>query len=183
MSGRRGATLAEVLVASMLSLLLLGVVVSIYFLAQRGWTKNYRLQTAQASCLTTVARLREDYRRSRPGSAQIQGEVLSLPCYDDGSGQMAWDSSGDTVWRCWIQYRWKDSVLQRRQIPIEPARLDPGAPPAWPAGELGHRVGQNLTRCQWSLTGALLQCQAESQFEGVASATHLRVLPQLYQPD
>lgn len=183
MKTTRAATLAELLVASTLSFLLLGLVVTVFLLARRGWTKTYRLQTAQASCLITMARLREDFRRSRPGSTLIQGDVLSLPCYDDGSGQVAWDSSGDTVWRCWIQYRWRDHVLQRRQIPIEPASTEPGSAPAWPPGEPGHRVGLNLTRCQWSLTGSMLQCQAESQFEGAVSATHLRVLPHLYQPD
>ncbi|MFN8608169.1 MAG: prepilin-type N-terminal cleavage/methylation domain-containing protein [Vulcanimicrobiota bacterium] len=111
---RRGFTLAEVVVASSVGLLLVGLVSSIFILASQGWNKTSRLQTAQQSTLVAVTRLREDFRRSRR-SATIQGPVLSFLSFDDGSGSTAWDTTGTIFWKCWVQYRWKEGVLERRQ--------------------------------------------------------------------
>lgn len=182
---RRAFTLAEVLVASSLSFLLLGLVASCWMLVSQGWKKTYRLQTVQESSLVSTTRLREDFRRSKPGSARIDGSTLSFLVHDDGSGESSWDSSGQILWRCWVQYRWLHDKLERRQVALAQPQPEPAeAAPVWPEGGTGHRLGRELTSCRWSLDGGvLLQMRTQSEFEGVQSAAFLRVTPFLYQPD
>lgn len=182
---KRAFTLAEVLVGASLSLLILGLLVSVCLLMSRCWRKTSRLQTAQASTLVAVTRLREDYRQSKPGSASIQGPVLSFLSDQDGSGLPAWDNTGALLWKCWVQYRWHNQSLERRQVALAPPASEPGgSPPTWPDGEEGHHIGLNLVTCSWTLTGtALLDISLNSEFETSSSASRLRILPSLYQPD
>lgn len=182
---RRGFTLAEVVVASSVGLLLVGLVSSIFILASQGWNKTSRLQTAQQSTLVAVTRLREDFRRSRPESATIQGPVLSFLSFDDGSGSTAWDTTGTIFWKCWVQYRWKEGVLERRQSNLAaPATEVSDPPPAWPDDKSANKLGQHLVRCDWRLLGqVVLDVSLQSEFEKQRSDAHLSVLPSLYQPD
>ncbi len=180
----RGFTLAEVLVGSTLSLLLLGLAVTVWTLASSGWKKTYRLQTAQDSTLVTATRIRDDYRRSKPQSARVDGPVLSFLAFDDGKAQPAWDSTGAVVWKCWVQYRWQNQVLERRQVDLASPGSEPSEPvPAWPDDKKGHLLGRDLKNCSWTLAGVLLEVSMDSEFEKVGSASRLRVLPALYQPD
>ncbi|MBN9414233.1 MAG: prepilin-type N-terminal cleavage/methylation domain-containing protein [Candidatus Eremiobacteraeota bacterium] len=181
----RGFTVAEVLVASTISLLVLGLVISCWMLVTQGWRKTYRLQTVQESTMVSTTRLREDYRRSKPGSARIDGPTLSFLVYDDGSGESSWDPSGQILWRCWVQYRWQNQVLRRRQVALATPLSEPGQlPPAWTEPAEGHRLGRDLTACDWTLQGGvLLQVRTKSEFEEVPSSAFLRVTPFLYQPD
>lgn len=175
---RRGLTLPELLLAGALSLLLLYLVTQTVLLCSKAWRRNSLHQTAQSATLVAVTRLREDYKRSKPGSAVISGPVLSFLSYDDGSERVAWNATGELAWRCWIQYRWEASVLSRRQQPFSPA------PPAWPAGAAGsQRLAPGLVRCDWKLSGNRLEVQVESRAEEVASYSHLRMLPALYGQD
>lgn len=181
---RRGFTLAELLVASGLSLLLLGLVVTCWLLAGQGWRKTYRQQTAQQSTLVVQTRLREDYRRAKPGSARIVGDVLSFLSYDDGEGEPAWEPTGQISWRCWIQYRWRNRMLERRQVALAAAQSEPEeTPPAWASEIPGRRLGRELVDWSWLLRGVLLEIRLSSRYEDAESAAWLRVLPFLYQPD
>lgn len=174
---KRGLTLTEVLLAGALSLLLLGLVTQTVLLCRKTWRRNSLHQSAQSATLVAVTRLREDFKRSKPGSAVISGPVLSFLSYDDGSQRVAWNPTGELAWRCWIQYRWEGSVLSRRQQPFSPF------PPAWPAGAVSQRLAPGLVRCHWAVSGNRLEVQVESRAEEVASYSHLRMLPALYGQD
>ncbi len=182
---RRGSTLAEVLVASSVSLLLLGLVVSCWVLASRGWARTYHMQSAQQETMIPLGRLQQDYRRANPDSQAItlEGDTLSFLSSENGDGSTAWDSNGQVLWRAWVQYRWRDGVLRRRQVEVAPSADPDISVPPWPDNAPSHIVARELGSWQWAVRGTTLDVAVECRREGEVSAVRLQVLPFLYQPD
>ena len=175
---RRALTLVEVLLAGSLGLLLLGLLIQTVEISRRGWRQTINLQSAQSATLVAATRLREDFRKSKPRSASLAGPVLSFVTYDDGSNPLAWDSTGQIIWRGWVQYRWLDQKLQRRHMPLAEVA------PAWEPSVRGQSLAPDLIRCEWSLAaGGLLEVRLESRSQNASSYSQLRLLAFLYGRD
>lgn len=180
---KHGFTLAEVIVAGSVSLLLLALVLSCWTLASRGWSRTYSMQSAQQETMIPLGRLQQDFRRANPEAIHLQGDTLSFLSSDNGDGSVAWDSTGEVLWRCWVQYRWRDGLVRRRQVDLTPSSSPPEPVPPWPDNAPSHIVARGLESWQWTVRGAALDVAAECRREREVSAVRLQVMPFLYQSD
>jgi len=184
---RKGATLAEILVAGGLLLVVLGLFVPIWTLAMKTWSRSQEMQSTQRDILALSYRLRRDYLASRPESLQVsQGggiTLLSFLSYEAVQGtHTVWTETGDVMWRKWVQYRYeKGSVRRREEALPSPTPDPPSLPPSWlPKGS--HVLATHLTAFQ--VTGGLtLRVQISAQDGKSLTSTQVSVMPALYGMD
>lgn len=186
---RRGMTMAEVLIASALSVLLLGLVMWLYLSLQRTWQRGEQRQQAVRDGLIVTSRLREDYRASLPGKASLSqlgnDQLLSFPSYQGAEGTI-WDEQGQVLWRKWVQYRYQPATqsLFRRETARTPASAEVSeASPAWPDDAPSHRLSSHLSDFQVQVQHSQLQVNGRVALETSQSPLYLFVYPQLYGLD
>lgn len=192
MQRRRAVSLAEVLVASSLSLLLLGLMLWIYQAVQRTWHHGDLRQQAVREALIISARLRQDYRSSRPGSVQLASSgsdwLLSFPSYEGTGPEVGnlWNELGQVLWRKWVQYRFSGASqsLFRREL----ARTTPGprvneAPPPWGVDPPGHLLSNHLSECRLTIQQSRLEMNGIVRLGTSHSPVILRLYSQLYGLD
>lgn len=187
---RSGYTLAEVLVASVLSVLLLGLMLQIGRICWRGWNTVQMRQGAQQNALAVVARLRRDFHGAMPSSVSVSPESdgwrLSFLSRSDGRQQVGWDSTGQLLWRSWIQYRFSstDHTVFRRQTSLTSATARPPLqPPSWPANEPGSLLSSEIRESQVTAAQGKLDATFLVGSSDFAITTRLRMLCQLYGED
>jgi hypothetical protein len=179
---KRGVTLAEVLLTSSLTLLVLALVVPLYKTMRQILTTTQLTQLLQTESLTVSQRLRSDYLTARPGSLVVGPGLISFLSYREGLS--SWDERGQIVWRKWIQYRYQSPRLERREILLRPPSTTPvGDPPPWPSRERGATLARYLSRFEARVIGSTLEVTFTSSSQGQISASQISLLPQLYGSD
>lgn len=186
---RRGITLAEVLIAGTLSVLLLGLVMWLYLSLQKTWQRGEQRQQAVRDGLIVTSRLRQDYRASLPGKASLSqlgsDQLLSFPSYEGAEGAI-WDEKGQVLWRKWVQYRYQPSTqsLFRRETARTPATPEVSeSNPAWPDDAVSHRLSCHLSEFQVQVQHSQLQVNGRVALDTSQSPIFLFVYPQLYGLD
>ena len=192
MGRRRAFTLAEVLVAAALTVLLLGLITQLFLSLRLTWDRGELRQQSVRESIVVTSRLRADFRDSKPGQAQLtqQGSdwMLSFPsCAGSGeSPGTLWSDKGQILWRKWVIYRYHGEThsLFRREVarPAVEAEVSE-APPAWVEDSANHRLSEHLSQWQMSLQGEQLQATGLIRLESASSPIYLQIYPQLYGLD
>ena len=179
---RRGLTLAEVLLASGLAVLSIGLLLPLYRTVHQILWATQRTQMLQTESLGISQRLRHDYLSARPGSLVIQAGVISFLSYRENLS--AWDERGLILWRKWVQYRHRQARLERREVPLSTPSSSPGnTPPNWPEEEAGSLVSRHLSRFEARSLGITLEVTFTTRQESQICPSQISVLPQLYGSD
>ncbi|MBT9584835.1 hypothetical protein IV102_15935 [bacterium] len=190
--GRTGLTLAEVLVAGGLFLLILGFFVPVFRICWRSWSRGEDLQATQRATLSLTSRLRHDFANSLPESLRVEksasNTLLSFISFDASAGQQTmWTEKGEIIWRKWVQYKFdaSDQTVRRREVALTPPTEEPSAsPPAWDI-RTSHPVARNVSRFDLdSASGQVrLHVYVLANQGGAESATDISVLPAVYALD
>lgn len=181
MKNRQGLTLAELLVAAVVGLLLLGLGAQIWKLERKAWTGLGEAQEAQSSCLTASQSVRKDFENALPDSLQSRRAASDFEfgfLWSEG----LWDETGEARPRGWILYRYLSGkqTLERLVIPL--ASGVPTAAPPLPVWQgRGHVVARHLDRADFtSLHPNQLSLECHSLVGTHASGTRIRVIPRLW---
>lgn len=192
---RRGAfTLAEVLVAAGVLLLLIGLCTEIFLIASKGLSKLRDQQGAQAAQLTVQTRMHHDAHRARNKSLLLQngqppgGWTLSMLTAETQNGLPAWDSTGQIIWQAWVQYRYRGDrhTLERQRQELSTPSADPPAtmPPAWPVTTEGHRLAEQVEAFDLRVNPAGYLDVTFRFTSGTSNcSSRLRVLSEFYATD
>lgn len=191
MRRHKGLTLAEVLVAASLSLLLLGLALHLWRLEHKAWSRLADAQEAQSNCLCAAQSVRNDFARALPDSLTIRrlsaGFEFGFLCCGD-----RWNEDGEARPECWVLYRYQPAfqTLERISIPVTPDVDAPTAAsplPAWTGPP--HIVARHLSRAELSsLHSNHLSLECHAQVRTQSSGTRIRVFPrgwsgELEEPD
>lgn len=193
MKGRRGATLAEIMVASGLVLLTVGLFLPIWQIAMRTWQRGEEVQTVQRDTLALSYRLRSDYLASRPESMIVNvvpgsQTLLSFLSYEGVQNrETLWNSSGEVLWRKWVQYQFVDAErrVRRREVALASPSQEPSEPvPAW-SNRGAHTLGWNVGIFQVTSpsNSLVLRLRIQALKGNSSTATSLAVIPRLYGLD
>ena len=189
MRGRGGLSLAEVLVGSTLLLLVIGLFLPIWGISMRTWARSEEMQGAQRDTLALSYRLRRDYLASRPESLRVESTagqtMISFQSYEAvQGGSSLWTSNGEILWRKWVQYRYQDRKVWRREEALpSPTQQAPGPTPAWDPHN-AHLVASHVNQLEVTDGQSLrLEVHIVAQQGKAESATSVSVLPTLYGMD
>jgi hypothetical protein len=116
----RGATLAEVLVVSVLALIVTGVTFCVLLLAKRSWVMVSSRASACINSEVALERVRRDLQDSSVSGITIRdGAALCFLSARDENGSFRTDSDGNPQWQAFVVY-YVDSTLRslrRRRVP------------------------------------------------------------------
>lgn len=193
MKARRGATVAEMMVACGLLMLAVGLFLPIWQIAMRTWQRSEEVQSVQRDTLALAYRLRSDYLASRPESLVVLAQpgtqtLLSFLSYEGvQSHETLWTTTGEVMWRKWVQYQFRDGerrVRRRETALATPAQEVTEAPPAW-SDSGAHTLAWNVEAFQVnSPTRSLVLRLNLTARQGVSSSsTEIAVMPRLYGMD
>ena len=191
---RRAATLAEVLIAGALLVLILGLFAPLLWLTGNIWRAADATETAQSEALALVYRLQHDYRAALPGSlARTSGAgitQLSFLSFDPVVGDdILWSPQGRVLWKKWVQYRYRASAgrVERREVALPTPTTRPDrTPPLWPADQSAQTLAFHVTVFEVVPAppdNPLLRVRLGIEVEKRTGGSEIRVLPRFYQCD
>ena len=188
---RHAFTLAETLVAAGVSLLLLGVVASVFSALRRTSEHGEQRQLTVRESLVVTSRLRADFKDSYPGKAHLtrQGQdwTLSFPSCQgtpESPGNV-WNDKGQILWRKWVQYTYSSSVSslwRREQSRTATAEVSEAAP-TWIQDRSCHILARHLRQCQIEVQEQQLLFQGKVEEGRAHSPLIIELYPHLYGQD
>lgn len=165
MQRRRGHTLVELLVCTVLLGMLLGMVLAVYVTGASAWSKGDARTELVAGAQLAVSAMVQDLERSSPQSLSVSPDLQAVSALSplDDQGQFKLDDQGRPIYQRWVLYSLNPKgELLRTQVPwteaetvrVSPIPIEQLAPPQTIVDYLGGQskvVARNLTRAQFKL--------------------------------
>ena len=130
---KRGATLLEVVIATAVMAIVVGLGLAILISGSRYLRTNEQAIEAQRSGLALVTRFHQELQSTAQSTiaSTSQGVVFASPFRDDGITEFD-ENSQQVLWQKWVCYQYDTATLKvtRYELPITPATAAPGAAPA-----------------------------------------------------
>lgn len=130
---RRGTTLVELLIYSVLFVFILGIVYASLVMGLDAYRRTENFATVQQQAMTSLHALTDELASSPRSAVRYEtgttGAVLLLSARD-ASGRVQYDSTGKALWQAWVAYKLVPGRgLVRSEKALTPTADVPGTVP------------------------------------------------------
>ncbi len=138
---KRGFSLAEVLIASGLAMLVLTVGVMVFIPALRVWNRGQARSEVQQAAIVSGNWLRRDIEHAAPESIYWEGGGLRMVVQ---GRPLEYDASGAAKWHEHVFYWLEKGDLHRQARELKPAPTEPPVLPAPARDPQAHVIARNI---------------------------------------